>query len=122
MQVDLNRKLIDFRGNTILDQDGSPMTLRKAASFALVATLAGDERASLDDKLNRETLAARLWQGEVLELTVEQAALVKSRINATFPSPLLVGAAVRALEGQPDWPVVEDGGGRVVQLHPGGDA
>lgn len=103
MRVDFNRTLVDFMGHTVLDRDGSPMTLRKASSFALVAALPGDDKAGLDDKLTREGLAARIWQGDAKDLPIEQVAIVKARINIAFPSPLLVAAAIRILEGADDY-------------------
>ena len=123
MRIDFNRTLIDFTGRKILDKDGSTLTLRKAASFALVAVLPGDERASLEDKLVRETLAADIWRNPARETTLEEAVLVKNRVNLTFPSPLTVSAAVRLLEGKDDpQPMNEDDDGKVVAMRQQGEA
>lgn len=103
MNVNFNRKLVDYRGRDILGDDGKPLTLRVAACTALTAVLQGDEKATLEDKLTREGLAGRTWRGETNDLPIETVAVIKERINKVYPSPVLVAAAVRILEGQEEF-------------------
>ena len=84
--------------------------------MTLVNIVAGDEKATLEDKMLRDGLAGRIWRNEADDLPVEQLALVKARLNLVFPSAALVGAAVRVLEGLP-----EPGNGKVLPLHDAGE-
>lgn len=102
MRLNFTRTLTDYRGRDILGDDGLPLTLRTVACLALTAVLPGDDKATLEDKMTREGLAGRIWRGEADDVPVETVAAVKERINKVYPSPILVAAAVRVLEGSDD--------------------
>lgn len=108
MHVDFNRPLVNFMGLPVLDEQNNPLTLRRVACLALTTRSPGDEKATMEDKLDREGLALSIWHGYASELAVEKVALIKARISLVYPSPLMLGAAVRVIEGQPDPMLVED--------------
>lgn len=101
MHVDFARVLINYKGEPILDA-GLPVTFGHVVCTALVTVLKEDHEASVDDKLTREDLAARVWRGDVEDITVDEAVIIKRRVSATYPSAELVGSAVRILEGKAD--------------------
>lgn len=99
MKVNFEQRLLDYRGNTFPSpKDGRALTLKDIVLTAMDAVLKEDATATVDDKMKRDDLAGRIWRGEAAELPLEQAALIKARVNAVYPSSQLIGAAVRALE------------------------
>lgn len=62
------------------------MSVGMAASAALVNSLEGDERASLDLKARRMKLALRICEGGVIDVTVDEIAMIKERVNKAHPA------------------------------------
>jgi hypothetical protein len=75
-----------------------PVTLKAVCRSALLGDNSPDMSAK--DKLDRYELALKIHRtnGELLEITVEQAALLQRLINTTYP-PLIVGQCLPLLEG-----------------------
>lgn len=105
MQVDFGRILYDYKGLAIIGDHGKAITLREVSCTALVSILADDKTASLEDKMERDDLASLVWRSSesegCLELAVEKVAIIKRRVNATYPGASVVASAARALEAGP---------------------
>jgi len=97
---------IDFT-QTITDLDGKPvpsgdaktpnLTLGAVAVNALEATLEEDRGQSGAEKFKADELARKVYKAKAAVLTVEEIALIKTRIGKAY-GPLVVGSAWRLLD------------------------
>jgi hypothetical protein len=99
----------------MLDLDGKPYTdkatLKSVVFGAIQAQLMGDEQMSTDVKLRLYTVASKIAKGGVVEVSVEDLALIKDRVGRAY-SPLVVGEAFRLLEQDYVAPAANDGAGQ----------
>ena len=83
------------------DFDGKPYgdgaTLRTVAFMAIQAVLPTDDRMVVGQKLALYNLAAKVAKGGVVDLSVEDLALLKERIGNAM-TPMAVGKAFELLE------------------------
>lgn len=84
-------KLID--GSTIPD-----VTLKTVALTALQGVYEDEKNLQATDKIARFTLATRVYQASVCDLTAEEVALLKTLINKAYPAPLIVAQAWAMLD------------------------
>jgi len=82
-------------------QDDEVFTLKDAALAALQATLDDDRHVSGTEKVRRYKLALAIHSGDPVELTAEDVALIKDRINKCYGSPVIVAQAWEALDADP---------------------
>lgn len=99
MKVDVSQVLMSFRKEDgPLKSDGKDMTLEMAATNALLVQ-AQNDHAEGTEKYRRYKLATRIMtEGPVVELSVEEAALIKKLVGAIY-LPTVVGRVFEALEG-----------------------
>jgi hypothetical protein len=100
MKVDFGKKLITLDGSIVRKSPNSddPATLREISIESLM-TMADDEKnLSGDDKVKRYYLALKIKDAQEIDITVEEAALLKKLIGRAY-GPLIVGQAWEMLEG-----------------------
>lgn len=98
VEINFSTVLVDTENQPLKDGDGKPLTLGRAAMLALMSPYPDDSNASADEKLKRGELALRVYQAIKLNLTVEEAAMVKKYIGKLYP-PLVIVRALPLLEG-----------------------
>lgn len=102
-KVDFNTEIKGPDDETLKWADGSPTTLRKVAVEACGALSPADQNMSGEDKAKLWFLAVRVQATEAIDLTVDEASLLKKRIGIVF-GPFVVGPAFQLLEGKPERP------------------
>jgi hypothetical protein len=99
MTIDLTQALKTVKGDTIKDESGNPLTLRDIIITALNAPDATLKEGSGKEKLRRFHLAENVWKAEKeITLSSEDVVLIKTVIDRTYPSSLIVGQAWEMIE------------------------
>lgn len=82
---------INVTGN-IKNYDGSDtdLTFRDCIIQSLNSVVESDSNVSLDDKTNMYKISLRVAADDEVDLSVDERALIKTRVNKFF-SPLVVG-------------------------------
>jgi hypothetical protein len=102
MKLDVTQVLTGYDGEIIheADDDGKvtdkATTLRIACARALMGHIQGEDIKG-EEKLRRFTLARRIYKEDVVSLTVEEAALIKSLVGRFYVTNV-VGAVWELLE------------------------
>ena len=90
MKVDLSAKITFLDGSPVVwdEKTKKPLTVKSAALFVLQHP---DERATLDEKMERSRLAMRLYdvEGET-DLKSKDVVLLKDLVQRFFLQPLIV--------------------------------
>lgn len=86
-------------GTVLIDQDDKPimdgdkqLTLGRAAMVALMSPQPDEQTLPADEKLRKGKLALKVYANGVLDLSVEDIALVKKYIGKTYGSLVVVRA------------------------------
>lgn len=74
-----------------------PFLLKHACIEALMGDLQGENQTG-EQKLKRATLAKRIYDGSEIEITPEEATLIKERIGKAY-SAIVVYSAYKILNG-----------------------
>lgn len=96
MKRDFSRVLRAL-GNDVTNARGEPMTLGEASTSALMANYADEASLSGEAKFQRYRLAEAITVGGLVEVSVEDVAMLKLLIGKCF-TPVVVGPAYLALE------------------------
>ena len=105
MAIDLDQELVAATGQPILDRGPSgegvvAVTLRAALFGAAQMPLEGDAKLTLQEKLDLDRVVRRLADQEgPWSPDPEHVVMLRERVNAAYPSPLMVGAICAALAG-----------------------
>lgn len=91
MKVDVDTTLKHIDGNDL------PLTLKKACIEALMAQTQ-DDRASGEVKFKRYELAVKVNSGATVDISPEEAAMLKDLIGKVY-GPGVVGPAYKLLNG-----------------------
>jgi hypothetical protein len=95
MKLRFDVPLVALDGTQLKDSTGAPVTL---GDVAIACLLSGDPRASTaHQKVMAYDLAQRVYRGGEVELTIDEAKLLKDRIGE-LEGPLVVGQAMKLLE------------------------
>ena len=89
--------LVGVTGKPLKDADG-PLTLKGAATNALVVTLESDKNSLGPDKFRRWELARRINENPKILVKTEEISIIKERIGIAY-GPDVVG---------PSWELIED--------------
>lgn len=103
--IDFTQPLISIVGKPMLQDPKDPasaITLGDAAVLALETATEDDKGASGEDKFKRDQLARKIYGKKDVALTVEEIALIKTRIGKV-ETPAVVGAA---------WPLLDPASGK----------
>lgn len=91
--------VLTFAGKPVKEQDAE-LNLGGVAVSALLLLRQDESNISGEDKFKRYKLAERLTSGGVIDVSVEELALLKKLIGAMY-QPIVVGAAFDLLERDP---------------------
>lgn len=98
MKIDFEKELKDFAGEPIrFSENTSNVKLKDVIFLAVRSQLQEDGSSTLEQKLSLNKVAEAVYQN--LELTTEQASMIKERVSKVFPSPAVCGAICKAIEG-----------------------
>lgn len=90
-EINFGTALLDQDDKPIMDGD-KPLTLGRAAMVALMAPQPDEQTLPADEKLRKGKLALKVYANGVLDLSVEDIALVKKYIGKTYGSLVVVRA------------------------------
>ena len=96
MKINFDSTLKDFEGRPILDSDGTPWTLRKAALGCLNVPLQGDDAMSPLEKVQLGLIGVAIVKGE--DITAGDADKLKARISRVLVAPVVAWAVNEAIE------------------------
>jgi hypothetical protein len=97
MHIKITDQLTDYEGRKLVEGT-TPVTYRRVFVTALNAFDEKD-RPSPDQMALIYALSTKLYNSNEIDLTLEEAALIKERVGKTF-SPLVYGRTVDLLEGK----------------------
>ena len=98
MNLNLDQVLLNLDGSPLMDGT-EPVTLKKICVSACLNAIGGGEDAQLssEKKLSLYRVALAVSNGGVVDVSVEDRALLKERIGKMY-FPLIVGRAFTMLE------------------------
>ncbi len=103
MKIDVSRNLVNYTGKLMVERNAegveNPISLRDLCCIALTTPVAAAEVLSGVEKVRRFTLAQRIYSENVLEIPVEDIALIKKLIDSHY-NTIVVGAAWTLLESE----------------------
>jgi hypothetical protein len=101
MQIDLKQQIKDHIGRPIKEAvDAAPLDIATVCIGALTATIDADRKSTLSEKTALFKMASRIANSDgAIEVSPEELAILRKRVNDAFPSPILVGAAMQILGG-----------------------
>ena len=97
MRVKVSAPVVDYEGNPIADGK-SPLTYRKVFTVALNAFDEKDKPAP-EQMAHIYALSVKLYDSTEVDLSVEDATLIKERVGKTF-NPLVYGRTCDLLEAK----------------------
>lgn len=99
MKINFSQTLFDFRTASALKREdtGSDLTLGFCCSEALV--LPNGDKSGPERKIADLALAMKVFPGGDVELTPEEAARLKEKVAAMYPSALVAGQCCQMLNG-----------------------
>jgi hypothetical protein len=99
MKINFSQVLFDFRnGKCLVREDtGDDLTLGFCCSESLV--LPNGDKSGPDRKIADLALAMKVFPGGEVEILPEEAARLKEKIAATYPSALVAGQCCQMLNG-----------------------
>lgn len=101
MKRDFGIELVGLKGAKLVDGEGKPLTTGSVSVNALMGQYPDEQGLTGDEKFKRYQLAARIADGDVLEVSAEEVALLKRLIGKGY-LPMVVGPAYLALESEPE--------------------
>jgi hypothetical protein len=97
MRVHVAQQLTDYEGRKLVDGK-DPVTFRRVFATALNASDEKD-RPGPEKMAQIYALSVKLYSGEEIELTLEEATLIKEQVGKVY-NPLVYGRTVDLLEGK----------------------
>jgi hypothetical protein len=97
MKVDFNKHIVDLDGQDI-DNGGKPWILKDACTRAIFSVLEEDKGLTGEQSFARLELARRINAGGEVEVTPEEAVLLRARAAKVF-NVLAAGQVFEALKG-----------------------
>jgi len=100
MKINTKTKLKSLNGellkDTLADGKTTEMTLGSALINALLVPVQNEKG---EEKVKKYELGVRIYQNDEIDLTAEEAALVKKRIGDVY-GPIVVGQVFRLIENK----------------------
>lgn len=110
MKIDVTQIIVDVEGRpkqvvVAFDEEKKPIlalaTLRRIAADAMLAVLDGDQSSRYEEKLKRDQLARLIHANDEVDLSAEDIAFIKARIDRAYPAPDIVAGAYRLIDPRP---------------------
>ena len=104
MKINLQTPLLDFQGRNLPQtyfgvRSNNPVNFAFVAVTALGTAFQDEKNLSEIEKVKRYDLAVKLLYAEEVELTIEEAGLIKKCVGK-LGSPMVYGQVDRILEGK----------------------
>ncbi|VFU07951.1 hypothetical protein [Methylocella tundrae] len=96
MKIDFSKSILGIDGAPLLDETKQELRL---SVLSINSLLSPKTPLSGEQNVKRFQLALRLNDASEVEITPEEAALIKTCATETFASPLIVGRMFEALNG-----------------------
>ena len=98
----ISKNKTDAKGKLVLDADNRPVqesqTIREFFTTALNSATQ-NETFTAEQKAKAYQISLKLWAGKEANLTLDDRAFLKERINLIFINPMLCGRLCDILEG-----------------------
>src|SRR5829696_4762646 len=104
MKINVRQQILDYRGEPI--EEGENKTLRDFVAIALNNST-GAEVLTGEQKAKAYQITTKLYQKNKVELTLDERAFVKERVEKILPA-LHAGRIVDALEERPILPILTE--------------
>lgn len=103
MKINFEKVFKTFDGQPIMKGADSkePITLKWVSIESLIGIYQDEKELQGEEKLKRYKLAMKISNGNIIEISVEEIALIKNLIGKAFGT-LIVGQAWEYLEGKDD--------------------
>jgi hypothetical protein len=98
VEIDFGQVLKNLDGDEI-EFEGAPYTLRRVCVNSLICVLDGDKTLSSEEKFKFGLLARKIHGATLLELSIDEAAMVKKRVGL-MAAPLVLTQAFEMLENK----------------------
>lgn len=101
MKVNFNQSFKDFRGEPIIEENGKPQLVKNVMSALLFSGTWLDRKpnSSPEEKVMAADLSSRIYKStEEIELTVEEAAIVKAAATSLNPGGYI--QVINLIEGK----------------------
>lgn len=100
MKILVNEPILEVDGKELKTPENTTMTLADVLIKALVSAHDDDLKTSADEKLKLWMLAEKVEKsrGGSMELTIDEAAALKARVNKMFPSAIIIGNVHKIFE------------------------
>lgn len=96
MRIDTRATIKNYDGKDLTDEKQKPLTLRDVFAIALNAQLP-NETIPAEQKAKIYGLSVKLYQQHDVNLTVDEAALIKERVGQVY-GPLIFGRVSDVLD------------------------
>lgn len=93
----MNTVIKDYDGQSVKYDNGDEFTFKSVARLALNNSIQGEEIDG-EQKVKMFELSVKLGSADEVELSLDEANLIKERAAKTVPSPLLYGTIASMLE------------------------
>ena len=102
MKIDFSAPILDLGGKPVKHQDGAndvakDMVLKDVAVPALTMPYKDEDNLAADDKVARAVIAQEIYRGGIVDVSVEDVALIKKLIGKAY-GPLVVMRAYEILD------------------------
>ena len=97
MRVNVAGQIVDYEGRKLVEGT-EPVTFRRVFATAL-NVFDEKEKPAPEQMAQIYSLSVKLYQGDEIELTLEEASLIKERVGKVY-NPLIYGRTVDLLENK----------------------
>lgn len=97
MRVKLTEPILDFENRAILEA-GVPLTYRGVFYTALTGRRADEALPLAEEKAAAFALGLKLFSAAEVDLTADEIVMLKKRVDAVYPSPLICGRVSQFFE------------------------
>lgn len=104
MKIDVRIKLLDYRGGPI--REGSNRTFRDFVVIGLNNIVQGEVLTG-EQKAKIYTISTKLYERNKVDLTLDERALIKERVEKTLP-PLHAGRIIDVLNERASPPILSE--------------
>jgi len=100
MKINVDQVLKNLDGSNLKDSVNGEVVDAILQTALINAILAPSKDDNGVTKIQKYELARKIYKGGEVELTSEEITVCKKAVEATYPSPLIVGQVVEMLENK----------------------